>query len=298
MAARMFGCSGRPSSAGRWRQRNLFSSGPPSSKLAWSAIPRAVGIWRKTPPAGDELTRGTTQLPRRSLPSPRECGARRHPLRSECGRRLPIEKRREQVRCKPCYIGQMVPPPWLEWTAIVVAFAALALAVAALPTVLQMWFGKPSISVEFEKVGISLGVALKCNIINNPVKSRLLKRIGVRRQEARDLGGRVTIRESGGKKYVESMRLVFSYLKDEGEMRINLHPGNPTFVLIAYHKWKDGKPMLSSNGEDGNDNLELEPGEYDCELSLEWGQDRFETTRTFLISSDHHKTGWRIPKST
>ena len=191
----------------------------------------------------------------------------------------------------------MPPPPWLEWTSIALSLAALVLAAAALPTVLQVWFGKPTISVEFDQQGISPGVALICRVKNKPVENRLLKRLGVRRQEARELGGRVTIRESEGGKYIESLRITFGTGNTERQLRLDLHAGHPTLVLIAYHQWKDGNPTLSLQKDNEEEELKLNPGEYECELVLEWGQDRFETKRTFVVGNDHSKMRWRNLKS-
>ena len=107
----------------------------------------------------------------------------------------------------------------------------------------------------------------------------------------------MTIRESGGGKYIDSLRITFGTDNTDRQLRFDLHAGDPALVLIAYHKWKDGNPTLSLQKDNEEEDLKLNPSEYECELVLEWGQDRFETKRTFVVGNDHAKMRWGNSKN-
>jgi len=68
--------------------------------------------------------------------------------------------------------------------ALLVSIIALALAIVALPTVFQMFFGRPQLRIVFEETDIDIGRRLECRIYNVAVQNRILKLIGVRRDQA------------------------------------------------------------------------------------------------------------------
>ncbi|MFC1909629.1 hypothetical protein ACFLXD_07320 [Chloroflexota bacterium] len=64
--------------------------------------------------------------------------------------------------------------------AFIISIVALVVALMALPTVAQMIWGKPNLSLDFEdRVGEG-GKVMVCKIFNLPIKNRLLRKIGVR----------------------------------------------------------------------------------------------------------------------
>ena len=90
-------------------------------------------------------------------------------------------------------------PLWAEWTVAIIGAVAFLMAV---PSLLQMYFGRPKIHVEFRFYEDELNRYLVCEIYNLFVTRRLLKLLGVRRSTAEDVHGLVSITEEGTKRII------------------------------------------------------------------------------------------------
>lgn len=79
------------------------------------------------------------------------------------------------------WIYQEPSAPW-QWIGIILGILGFGLASMAIPTVLQMFFGRPQISIEFKEADFPETRALQCHIENEPIRSRVLRSLGVFRQ--------------------------------------------------------------------------------------------------------------------
>ena len=71
-------------------------------------------------------------------------------------------------------------------SALIISITALVVAVMALPTVLQMVWGRPRISLDLGLDKIDGGVVFECKIWNDPITNKFLKALHVRRMAAED----------------------------------------------------------------------------------------------------------------
>lgn len=72
----------------------------------------------------------------------------------------------------------------MEVAAFVISIVALAVAVVTLPTVFQMWFGRPLLNIKVQEHNRSTGQKdFMCEIYSSPVDFMLLRKIGVTRDD-------------------------------------------------------------------------------------------------------------------
>ena len=184
------------------------------------------------------------------------------------------------------------PPPDLQWVDIFLSAIAFLVGIVTLPTAFQMWWGKPKPRFSFEKLRVDGGAGLICAISNAPVKNKILKFFGVRRSVAQDFGGSATIKRTGSREFVAQKTLKIKGREQEPCARVDLHPGIGTFALILGQE--QGEPHGKfTRGNDGEEVILIEPGEYECELRVTWGQDSATARRTFMVGTKLDKTHWR-----
>lgn len=182
------------------------------------------------------------------------------------------------------------PPPWLEWSDIVLSIIAFGFAVVSLPTAFQMWWGKSSPSVEFRSDRIDPGKGLNIIITNSPIKNTFLKWMGVYRDTIHGLSASATITEHGTGRVVGELPLEINIVKGEAAFLVDLHAGMVAWVVPIFHGSTSSTASLPP--EDGT---ELQPGRYECELKLSWSRGVVRTRRTFTAGNHADLTAWRRP---
>jgi hypothetical protein len=78
----------------------------------------------------------------------------------------------------------MEPRPKMELAGIIIGTVALVFSVMALPSAFQMFWGRPRLGIEVSEANEPNGKRLFCQIFSVPVQSRILLRLGVRREAA------------------------------------------------------------------------------------------------------------------
>ena len=182
-------------------------------------------------------------------------------------------------------------PDWLQWSDVVLSLIAFGLAVVTLPTAFQMWWGRPAIEIDFAEQSVDIGVGLNCNITNCFIENEFLTLLGVRRTAAYDLGVKATIRESGTGKFIWSGLVKIYTEKNDSSFRIDLHPGIFAFATIIFQE--RGKTTVCLSPMDEDEDVKIEPGEYECEINVVWGQEGIIARRLFLVSDDIDLIAWR-----
>lgn len=177
----------------------------------------------------------------------------------------------------------------LEWLALALSVVALLLAAVTLPTTFQMWWGRPRLQIEFKRERVRSGVGLICRIVNVPIRRRVLRWLGVRRDTARGVGVTAEIRQSGSGQFVGRSQLTLT-VADIDSFRADVPVTPPAWAIIMIHK--DGAPEAQFPQAYGSD-IEVQSGEYDCTLAVTWGENKINARRTFLIGRDEDTTVWR-----
>ena len=179
-------------------------------------------------------------------------------------------------------------PDWLQWTDVVVSIIAFGLAVMTLPTVFQMRWGRPSLSIECERGRFDPGVGLNCRIENVHVKSKLLSMLGVVRETAYAVKVSARIRESGSGK---TLSQTIPNINVEGappSSRADLHPGVPAFALLVF-QGQDAVAVVCPPKDDGSETV-LSPGEYNCEVTVTCGAKSSKVQTTFFVENNANHT--------
>ena len=175
-------------------------------------------------------------------------------------------------------------PFWLQVLGLFMSILALGVAIMTLPTAFQMWWGRPSLDVEFKTDRSTRAVALRCLITNELIATWWHRKAGVIRDAAHDVRGSFTIRKGGTNELIFPGRLPF---------HADLRAGVPVSSVIALQFFE--KEMAQTrNHESDDESLMLPPGEYECELKLMWSQGGGITkNRTFRVAKNVDGTYWR-----
>jgi hypothetical protein len=89
--------------------------------------------------------------------------------------------------------------------ALIISIIALILAVATLPTIFQMIWGRPRLIVSFDIIEGDDSRFLVARIYNYPIKNGFLRILGVRTQSAEDVNAKVTIKGCDSKRVISDV---------------------------------------------------------------------------------------------
>ncbi len=181
------------------------------------------------------------------------------------------------------------PPPLLSWGDIVLSAVAFGLAVVTLPTAFQMWWGRPSLAVEFERERFDSGVGLCCRIRNAPVRNKLLSALGVVRETAHGVAANEIITESGSGKVLVRRRLKISVEGADPTPSVDLHTGIRAVALVVFQATDDASAVASpTTGEDSD--ILMGPGQYDCEVTVVCGNKNLTIHQEFVVCEGANST--------
>lgn len=158
-----------------------------------------------------------------------------------------------------------------EWEWVGIMFAAVGLVMAA-PTIFQMVWGRPLVRVRFDR-GVEDGERLLPMYLENPpVKNRLIKRLGVRRQTVQSLTAQFQISEVGSRRIIVPIHQARIYADDDptdaGRPRIALPPTFSVAACILLVRW-DAQNNKAVIPEDRlRQPVPLEPGYYLANIVL------------------------------
>ena len=179
-------------------------------------------------------------------------------------------------------------PFWLQVLALCVSFLALGVAVVTLPTAFQMWWGKPTLDVEFKTDRRESGVGLRCFITNDPVKG-WRKELGVHRETANNLCVVANIREGGRGSLVGNMiRPTINVENGPLSLRVDLHAGLPGIAVIFTQETGQENAIIN----DKSKNISILPGEYECELKVVYDRGVIIKKTRCIIGRTADETYW------
>ncbi|MDR3577201.1 MAG: hypothetical protein P4L50_25345 [Anaerolineaceae bacterium] len=163
------------------------------------------------------------------------------------------------------------PPVWETHASFIIAVIALLVAIITLPTVIQMFFGKPKIDIiPHLHIGDNGYRTLRCYIANAPIKSKILRWMGIVRSDA-EVGCDFAIFEMGtNRKIVEFVRPVL-YGESHESRHLRIVAGMvPARIIIVHHNdlgakiWNDDQIDKVNNDDTG---VPLSKGYYMANIS-------------------------------
>jgi hypothetical protein len=176
-----------------------------------------------------------------------------------------------------------------HWLAIVgVALGVAAIAMAA-PPLFQMFFGRPKLRFEASDFTGPDGRILVMAIKNPPVRSRILRALGVEREYG-DVISFFDIQELGtGKIIAKDIRgqMQTVHLREFGLQGRSM-PGFTVGLTVLCTR--DGRAsIVSGHPEEWK---ELPPGYYIAHMAVFRGQDIYKVDQRFQVSAIDHETIW------
>lgn len=147
----------------------------------------------------------------------------------------------------------------------VIALLALVVAIAALPAVFQMIWGRPKITLESWTTNLKGGLLLECNIWNEPVNSKLLRIMRVNRMPAHDVTAHIEIKQAGTNEIkVPFFGVSIRSLSGVYAQRISLaaSPLRVSFIVV-YRRHTDG--IVKVNDEHKST---LDVGKYEANIGV------------------------------
>jgi hypothetical protein len=166
-----------------------------------------------------------------------------------------------------------MPSALWQWIGIICGIAALVLGVMAVPSILQMVFGRPRVVWNFEKFVDRQERALGIFLRNPPISNAFLKRLHVRRDAVQSLTGTLRISEAGSSKILVPILHITFYLDEtladpQGMSRITLPPTYSVGASFPIVQWdnKDKKAYVVPDRL--RKKFALAPGYYQVEIML------------------------------
>jgi hypothetical protein len=172
---------------------------------------------------------------------------------------------------------------------IVISVLALGLGLMALPTVFQMFWGRPKLTFEADEFMGTEAKILVIAIKNQPIKSRFLRKLHVEREIGNVLAF-VDIQEHGtGKFLVRALPglLNCAPTREQGLLTRALPGFTVGLTVIAT---KDGKATIVSGHTEKL--LPIGPGEYVAFATIVRGDEDYKLMQSFRIGKLDHETIW------
>ena len=169
-----------------------------------------------------------------------------------------------------------------EWIALI----ALGLAVVALPTVFQMFWGRPSITVEFTRDEQG---DLFCEIYNRPVSNPFLTLLGVRREAASITAG-ILIQNEDTQEVVLGTTIPAIVIDDQlmNLDKTHLPPSHSPLSTMIVQISGHGAGAYNSNGQ----RIQLPTGTYRMEMIVTAGENKTKKQRNFVVTTEPRNSYW------
>ncbi len=187
------------------------------------------------------------------------------------------------------------PDEW-EWVGIVLAGVALTMVT---PSIFQMFWGRALLETQFEKYAEKTERALLIFLSNPPVKKRILRMLGVKRETVQSLTAEISISEAGSNKVIVPIRHARIYSDDDssdmGSNRIVLPPTFSVAASIMVASWDNQKKKAVISGDRLRQPLLLDEGYYRADISIFVDGDPKNISRQFVVGKNADDLIWANP---
>jgi hypothetical protein len=177
----------------------------------------------------------------------------------------------------------------METAGFIVGIIALLVSIMAIPTILQMFFGRPRLTFEADDFTGPEGRILVLAIKNPPITNRFLRLMGVER-ESGDVIAFFDIQELGTGKLIA--RTVTGLLQCAPLQTIGLQARSlPGFTvgLTVISTRESSASIVDARPEKV---IAISPGHYIAHIAVVRGQDTYRIDQTFTVGRVDHETIW------
>lgn len=184
------------------------------------------------------------------------------------------------------------PDNW-EWVGIALAGAGLAMAT---PYILQMLWGRPTIKMQFENGVKEVDRFLLVYLSNPPIKNKLLRKLGVRRETIQSLTAQFRISELGSGRVIIPSRQARIYSDDDpddkGRFRTTLPPTFSVAASIMVVLWDVKKSQAVVLPDRLREASVLTEGAYRVHIIFMVDGDPKSVSRQFIIGKKADDLTW------
>lgn len=174
--------------------------------------------------------------------------------------------------------------------AFIISFVALGVAVLTLPTVAQMFWGRPRITLDYMVSETQNTRILTCQINNLPITKGFLYKIGVRTETAESIYAGFVIHEYGNERVVFTGAIppIISWTTEQSE-RVNLPASHipAVFGVIGVNYQSN---IISPYDKDTQ--IILAPGKYNARIVVYMGGGRIHGDHNFVVTENHPFAYW------
>lgn len=184
------------------------------------------------------------------------------------------------------------PDEW-EWVGIILAGVGI---VIATPSIFQIFWGRSCIEMEFEVSTKDAERSLMILLKNPPVKNKILKVLGVKRETVQSLTAELRISEFGSKRVIVPIRHATLFSDDDptdkGSSRIVLPPTYSVAAGIMVSMWDDEKKGAVILGDRLRQPLLLKNGYYIAQIIIIVDGEPKEYIRQFAVGDNADSLIW------
>lgn len=178
----------------------------------------------------------------------------------------------------------------MDVASLIIGIVALVFSVLAIPTALQMFYGRPHLTFEADDFTGPDGRILLIAIKNPPVSNRLLRLASVERESA-DVSGFFDIQEQGTNRILA--RSVSGLMQTTNLLQIGLQGrSTPGFTVgLTVIATRDGVASIV-NGRQQDQSTTIRPGHYVAHIAIVRGQVTYRIDQGFRVGNADHETIW------
>jgi hypothetical protein len=154
------------------------------------------------------------------------------------------------------------PGPYWLWGTIILSIIAFGLAILAMPTVLQMFCGRPKISIKLKTAHTTAHKVLQFWVENEPIKSKFLKFVKVTRDPAYVVCSLCIYEEGTGKVIFEHTKAKINVEQGEPTLQALVTPSFPGIGVAVYMNLQTKETFFRHDDEW----LPIEKGHYKIEI--------------------------------
>lgn len=193
-------------------------------------------------------------------------------------------------------IFRRFPDEW-EWVGVVLAGLGIAMAT---PSILQMFWGRACIETKFEVSAKGHERSLVILLKNPPMRNRILKTLGVKRETVQSLTAAIRISEFGSKKIIVPIRHARLFTdedtsSDKWFSRIVLPPTYSAAATIMAARWDNGNKRAIILGDILRQPLLLSEGYYNAQIIILVDGEHNEISRQFVVGKNADDLIWTNP---
>lgn len=172
-----------------------------------------------------------------------------------------------------------------EWLGLL----GVVLALVALPTAFQMFFGRPTIEFVCSVEHGDKGSILQCRLLNPAIENRFLKWLGVRREAAYIHAAYKIWSQETGELIVDLTAPLLVSTTDNAQA-LELRPTlfGVTFALVLCNQ----QGVFALAEKPNKEVIRLDPGNYNAPVVVFCGEKRFVKNCAFVVTSNPMNSYW------